>query len=169
MTSQDKVFQENGTPTQPYVFKEGFQVHHLTAPYELLVSAFGNDGSVSPRDECKSMAEWDISTTYGVVEVYDYKVGTCYDSDGLPLEKITEWHVKGEPKAVTVMLSLLDLRQPAEWESRTGVRILDADGWREDGKPWETPITQTEFHRRAADSTINVVVTSPDTYHGGPR
>lgn len=82
-------------------------VQHLTAPYELLVKVFGNDGSVSPRDAYKSMAEWDVPTEAGVVEIYDYKVGTCYDPRGERLEGITQWHVQGRPQAVSIVLHML--------------------------------------------------------------
>lgn len=89
-------------------FTEGrANVHRLTAPYDLLVQAFGNDGTVSPRDDYKCMAQWDVPTPHGEVEVYDYKVGKCYDADGLERHEITTWHVQGEQDAIGHMLSLL--------------------------------------------------------------
>jgi hypothetical protein len=92
-----------------YTYMQGISnVHHLLAPYDLLVKAFGNDGTVTPRDDYKSMAEWDIETDHGTVEVYDYKVGKCYDPDGLERHEIAEWHVQGDEKAVQVMLGLLE-------------------------------------------------------------
>lgn len=82
-------------------------VHYLNAPYELLVKAFGNDGTIVPRDDYKSMAEWDVPTPHGEVEVYDYKVGKCYNPRGLERHEITRWHVQGTPEAIEHMLSLL--------------------------------------------------------------
>lgn len=91
-----------------YRFERGrYGVDLLYAPYELLTRAFGNDGTVSPRDDWKSMAEWGITTPHGQVEVYDYKVGTCYDRAGLAREDITEWHVQGDEEAVAIMLNMV--------------------------------------------------------------
>ncbi len=93
-----------------YSFKRGqFNVHYLTGSYELLVKAFGNDGTVSPRDEYKSMADWDVETPHGRVEVYDYRVGKCcYGDDGLERHEITVWHVQGHDAGIDHMMGLLD-------------------------------------------------------------
>lgn len=92
-----------------YEFNPGrYNVQYLRAPYDFLVKAFGNDGTVSPRDDYKSMCEWDIQTPHGEVEVYDYKVGKCYAPDGVEREQITEWHVQGDEKAIAHMLTILD-------------------------------------------------------------
>jgi hypothetical protein len=49
---------------------------------------------------------------------------------------------------------MTDLKSPAEWETITGRRVHDPDGWRgADGRPWTDPITREEFDRRAALST----------------
>jgi hypothetical protein len=88
-----------------YEFTRGrFNVHYLTAPYDLLVKAFGDDGTVVGRDEWKSMCQWDLDGA----EVYDYKVGKCYDSDGLEREQITEWHVQGSDEAIDQMLAAVE-------------------------------------------------------------
>lgn len=50
----------------------------------------------------------------------------------------------------------LNARQPWVWERLRGVRILDPDGWRWDGKGWEEPIDEDEFIRRAAISTMRL-------------
>ena len=85
-----------------------FNVNYLEAPYELLVKAFGDDGTVTPRDDCKCMATWDVKTPHGDVEVYDYKVGKCYDrADGLERHEITEWHVQGDAEAIEDMLKMV--------------------------------------------------------------
>jgi hypothetical protein len=47
-----------------------------------------------------------------------------------------------------------DLRTPDEWSRIQGVLVLDPDGWREDGKPWTEPITEDEFAKRLAISTV---------------
>lgn len=60
-------------------------------------------------------------------------LGACGDPDDLPPEEL-----------------------PAdEWCSITGIRILDPDGWREDNLPWDAPITEGEFIRRAMVSTAS--------------
>lgn len=90
-----------------FTFERGrFSVHVLTAPHALLEAALGNDGD-NPRDDYKSMAQWDVSTPEGDVEVYDYKIGKCYDPDGLEREQITYWHVQGPDAALDVLVRLL--------------------------------------------------------------
>lgn len=87
-------------------------VDTLTAPYALLVEAFGNDG-VNPRDDYKSMCQWD-NRAEGYSpdrswEVYDYKVGVCYDfEDGLRREQITTWHVQAGKTGLEVLRTMLD-------------------------------------------------------------
>lgn len=50
--------------------------------------------------------------------------------------------------------------RPATWERLTGIRILDADGWREpNAKEWETPITKEEWNKRMMVSTISAFST----------
>lgn len=92
-----------------YTFEQSrHNVHYLTAPYALLVKAFGNDG-INARDDYKQMCQWDLATDHGDVEVYDYKIGTCYDpADGLEREQITSWHVQGDPQAIIEMLKKLE-------------------------------------------------------------
>lgn len=86
----------------------GSGVHRLTAPYALLCKAFGDDGTVTERDTLKSMAQWDVDTPHGVVEIYDYGVGKCYQPGGLERNQITEWNVQGGADAIGYMLWLLD-------------------------------------------------------------
>lgn len=88
-----------------------FNVYYLTAPYALLVEAFGNDGTVSVRDAYKSEAQWDSRATSGdpFWEVYDYKPGKSYNgSDGLDLEQITTWNVQADEEGKLVLLAKLD-------------------------------------------------------------
>lgn len=51
------------------------------------------------------------------------------------------------------------VRTPAVWETRKGICILDPDGWRQSSalgpKDFSEPITEDEFDRRAASSTVN--------------
>lgn len=43
---------------------------------------------------------------------------------------------------------------PEEWEVRTGISIMDPDGWRRSGDPtWTEPIDRDDFLKRAAMST----------------
>lgn len=46
------------------------------------------------------------------------------------------------------------LKTPEEWEREYDVVVLDADGWRRDGKPFEEPIDHDEFMSRACASTV---------------
>jgi hypothetical protein len=88
-----------------YTFvRGGPNVHYLRAPYGLLVKAFGDDGTVAGRDEYKCMCQWEFDG----VEIYDYKVGKCYDPDGLEREQITEWHVQGDNTDIQHMLDVLE-------------------------------------------------------------
>lgn len=49
-----------------------------------------------------------------------------------------------------------DLKTPEEWCIDLDVQVLDPDGWREDGQPWETPITEADFRKRLSISTIRL-------------
>jgi hypothetical protein len=93
-----------------YDYTEGpSNVNYLTAPYDLLVKAFGNDGDSPTRDDYKSEAEWIVATPRGDVEIYDYKVGKCYNGpDGLDRKEITDWHVQGDAGAIAHVLAMLD-------------------------------------------------------------
>lgn len=42
---------------------------------------------------------------------------------------------------------------PEQWQERTGIRVLDRDGW-SDGKPWTDPIWYPEWQRRMSASTV---------------
>ena len=44
---------------------------------------------------------------------------------------------------------------PVTWCKLMKVKILDPDGWREDNKSWEAPLTRVDFLARAAKSTTN--------------
>lgn len=56
-----------------------------------------------------------------------------------------------------------ELRTPDEWCRIRGVHILDADGWRPPvAQAWDVPITENEFIRRAAISTIRLWNWGPD-------
>jgi hypothetical protein len=90
-----------------FTFTPGrFGVDTLTAPYGLLVKAFGNDGD-NNRDDCKSMAQWVEDGDDGGFEVYDYKVGKCYDPDGLERRDITTWHVQSYGNGIDKLLGRL--------------------------------------------------------------
>lgn len=45
-------------------------------------------------------------------------------------------------------------RTPDDWSIDYGVTILDPDGWRRDGQPWDEPITESDFFARMVQSTI---------------
>jgi hypothetical protein len=50
-------------------------------------------------------------------------------------------------------------RLPADWSKDLGIDVLDPDGWRCDGTPWGLAITEQDFRRRAAMSTMREVPT----------
>lgn len=50
---------------------------------------------------------------------------------------------------------MVPTRPAGEWSARFGIEVLDPDGWRADGTSWDTPITEVDFRRRAAESTIS--------------
>src|SRR5258707_5800861 len=81
-------------------------VDYLQAPYALLLlEALGNDG-VNLRDTDKSMCQWtDVEAGW---EVYDYKIGICYDPTGQAREDITEWHVQATEKGLKALIALLE-------------------------------------------------------------
>lgn len=84
-------------------------VSYIEAPYETLVAAFGNDGTVDPRDDYKCEAQWFVNVPLGEVEVYDYKVGKAYNGpEGLERHEITDWHVQGKPEAIAQVVALLN-------------------------------------------------------------
>lgn len=52
-----------------------------------------------------------------------------------------------------------DIKRPAEeWQGRLGYEVLDADGWRNAGVHWETPITRNQYEHLAIDSTVRLVM-----------
>lgn len=44
---------------------------------------------------------------------------------------------------------------PREWETKTGITILDPDGWRKDGKSFDEPIDEAEWNERMFISTVS--------------
>lgn len=93
-------------------FKRGKHVSYLTAPYSLLVEAFGHDGTSGATGDLKVAAMWELflddsHTDY--VEIYDYKINNLYDPDGLPLEEITNWNVQGTDAGIEYLLTLLTI------------------------------------------------------------
>lgn len=61
------------------------RIDHITTSYEVLTEAFGPHGS---GDESKTMAQWDLKTPQGWVEIYDY-----HDPHESP-EDVEVWHVQ---------------------------------------------------------------------------
>lgn len=47
-----------------------------------------------------------------------------------------------------------ELRTPEEWGEIFGCLVLDPDGWRTDGTPWDKPLTREDYQRRMFVSTI---------------
>ena len=44
--------------------------------------------------------------------------------------------------------------KPSTWSRLTGIRIIDADGWRIDGKSINAPIDAAEWEQRMCMSTV---------------
>lgn len=65
--------------------------------------------------------------------------------------------IEAEGATVEVELDTAELKRPEEWEPIVGVQIVDPDGWRKDGKPFDEPITRREFEERAAPSTVRPI------------
>lgn len=66
-------------------------------------------------------------------------------------------------EAVRQAITSEDRKAADEWCQQLAVKVIDPDGWRtSDGTSWDTPITETEFHERAARSTIAAIVTDTD-------
>lgn len=57
-------------------------------------------------------------------------------------------------RAARLTATTEDRKTADEWCQLLGVKIIDSDGWRETGTAWNTPITEAEFHQRAARSTV---------------
>lgn len=51
---------------------------------------------------------------------------------------------------------MFELKTPAEWEEIDGIRVVDPDGWRVDGKPFDEPIIWEEWSRRSSMSTCDM-------------
>lgn len=49
-----------------------------------------------------------------------------------------------------------DLRHPEDWEQVEGIRVSDADGWRNTNTPWDQLISYEEFLTLAGASTVEV-------------
>jgi hypothetical protein len=67
---------------------------NIETTYKSLVAAFGKPNDKG--DEYKIDAEWVILTPVGIATIYNWKDGKNYcGKDGLPVSKITDWHVGG--------------------------------------------------------------------------
>jgi hypothetical protein len=119
-------------------------IDQLTAPYTLLVEAFGNDGD-NPRDDHKSMAQW-VDDAVGW-EVYDYKVGKCYEGpSGLARQDITNWHVQATATGFAELRDLLDaavdrLNAKAVAQVAESIRTVDGDYSKRDDGPGSNIVT----------------------------
>lgn len=53
---------------------------------------------------------------------------------------------------------------PADWCAILGVRMVDPDGWRRDGKPYGEPVGLAEFVRRCWPSALGFEENSTDLF-----
>jgi hypothetical protein len=44
---------------------------------------------------------------------------------------------------------------PVFWNAMYGVRIMDIDGWRRDGKDYDEPLTFDDWHSRMLECTVD--------------
>lgn len=50
----------------------------------------------------------------------------------------------------------LDVKHPPEvWERLLSIHIIDADGWRNEGNDYATPVTKDDFLVKACSSTAS--------------
>lgn len=62
----------------------------------------------------------------------------------------------------------LDVRRtPDEWSAAKGIEVRDPDGWRNEGRDWNEPVTEAEFNRLCGPSTIRPL--RPEETLGNPQ
>jgi len=59
-----------------------------------------------------------------------------------------------------------DRHLPRTWCNIKEIRIIDPDGWREDKKSWNSPLTENEFMSRAYKSTVENVISVLNWHEG---
>ena len=82
------------TNNDKYVITDGTSLRGgIDCSYKTLLNIFGKPSK--EYDEYKSDAEWQIEFSDGVVAtIYNYKDGVNYNgADGIPIEKLTDWHI----------------------------------------------------------------------------
>ncbi len=57
-------------------------------------------------------------------------------------------------RLIRLSLETCGKKTPAEWEAIYNLRVLDADGWRQDGKDYDEPIDEAEWNERMSISTV---------------
>ena len=48
------------------------------------------------------------------------------------------------------------MKSPDQWCKITGIQVMDPDGWRQEGLPWSTRISQSKFLRLVIPSTCSL-------------
>ena len=71
--------------------------------YARLVKALGKPNTRG--DRYKTDAEWVLQIDGAIVTIYNYKDGKSYlGKKGLPLSRITDWHIGGKSKRVVGLI-----------------------------------------------------------------
>jgi hypothetical protein len=98
--------------------------------------------------------DWDNGTAMTHPESFFFGQPTTPAAQPQPLQPPAPAVTPPAPaKAPTASQEIL--RTPTEWESVTGIRVIDPDGWRGvGGRSWEEPITEAEWDKRVSVSTI---------------
>lgn len=106
----------NGTSLQGYI----------DVSYKTLCDIFG-EPNIS--DGYKVDAEWTISTTAGVITIYNYKDVKAYNGDdGTPTDQIKEWHIGGRTTEVVRIVNNIvrDYESRAPYTIETLKRINES-------------------------------------------
>lgn len=81
---------------------------------------------------------------------------TVTDAGGGYVTLLVERDTMNYPRIGSTVVVAYEKKTPEDWARLKGIVIVDPDGWRDDEnyRRWDEPITEEEFRRRAAVSTI---------------
>jgi hypothetical protein len=87
-------------------------IGYVYCPYKNLVSLLGKPNA--ENDGYKIDAEWAIEMNGKILTIYNYKDGHNYNGkrNGLPVSKITEWHIGSKEDVTSEMKALQKILNP---------------------------------------------------------